>query len=188
VVAAVAFAVYANTLWNGFLNDDEHQVLLNPWITDLRSLPAIFTQSVWGFVEGKRVSDYYRPLMHVVYLIDHQIFGFRAWGFHLVNVILHALNTALVFFLTKRLTAGSGAAPADPTTPADFLLAAPFAAALLFATHPVHTEAVAWSQASTAVVPVGRAGWRWRLTNCRPRTGTFRCGPSRISSRRRFPT
>lgn len=144
MVAAVAFAVYANTLFNGFLNDDEHQVLLNPWITDLRSLPAIFTQSVWGFVEGKRVSDYYRPLMHVVYLIDHQIFGFHAWGFHLVNVILHALNTALVFFLTKRLTAGSGAAPADPTTPADFLLAAPFAAALLFATHPVHTEAVAW--------------------------------------------
>ncbi len=135
LVAAVAFAVYANTLGNGFVDDDEAQVLRNPWIRDFGHLDDIFGKSVWSFLKGVGANNYYRPLMHVIYLLTHAIFGLRPWGFHLVSVLLHAANSLLVFRLaTKRLGDSSRTAPSTGS----------FAAALLFATHPVHTEAVAW--------------------------------------------
>jgi Flp pilus assembly protein TadD len=140
VVAALAFGVYANTLINGFVNDDEHLILLNPWLESARSLPAIFAGTAWGFLPGRSIADYYRPLMHVLYLVTHGIFGFRAWGFHLVNVLLHIAVTALVFLLVARWNGMREPALARAET----WLSVPFVAALLFAVHPIHTEAVAW--------------------------------------------
>ena len=145
LVAVIAFAVYANTLSNGFVNDDEHQVLRNPWITDVRFIPDIFSKSVWSFLPGAKIADYYRPLMHVVYLINYHLFGFQAWGFHLVNVLFHVGNTVVVVLLTARLTGfvdTHGSRGRDWVSA--FVLSSPFVAGLLFATHPVHTEAVAW--------------------------------------------
>lgn len=135
VLAAVA--VYANTLPNSFVDDDEAQVLRNPWIADWHRLPDIFTQGDWSFVHDAGASNYYRPLRHVIYAIVHHLCGLQAWGFHLASVMFHAAGTLLVFLLTAQV-------PAIPP-------AAPFVAALLFATHPVHTEAVAWVSAITEV-------------------------------------
>ncbi len=147
LVAAVALGVYANTLANAFVNDDEHQVLMNPWILDLRQIPTIFSSSVWSFVSSRTTTDYYRPVMHLVYLVNFHLFGYRAWGFHLVNALFHAANTALVFIVAERLVRAASrvapAAPASPATPTGWF-SVPLVAALLFAAHPIHTEAVAW--------------------------------------------
>ncbi len=144
-LVAVSLAVYANTLPNGFVLDDESQVLRNPWIQGWRFIPDMFSKDVWSFLGGSSASNYYRPMMHVIYLVTFQLFGFKAWGFHLVNVLLHAANTALVFFVAARLTGPGGEIGSRPDRafPAA-ALTVPFIAALLFATHPVHTEAVAW--------------------------------------------
>jgi tetratricopeptide (TPR) repeat protein len=135
-VGLVSFGVHANTLSNGFVYDDAKQILANPWITDLRFLTDIMKRDVWGFWEERGASPYYRPLMHVLYMITHQAFGLAPWAYHLLNVIFHTANSLLVFFLVERVGRDSG----EISSPG-----VPLVAALLFATHPIHSEAVAWA-------------------------------------------
>lgn len=137
LVVLCAFAVNANTLLNGFVYDDVSQVVNNPWITSFKYLPTIFTHDATRApIPG--ISNYYRPLMHVVYLANYYVFwGLTAWGFHLVNVLFHVGVTVMVYFVAAALwpesREGEGA-----------FFTAPLMAALIFAVHPVHTEAIAW--------------------------------------------
>ncbi|MCL5022890.1 MAG: tetratricopeptide repeat protein [Nitrospirae bacterium] len=165
-VALISFAVYFNTLSNGFVYDDHPQVVENPWIRDTGNIFRIFTSNVWSFVEQSAVSNYYRPLMHTIYIVNYNLFGLRPWGFHLVNMLFHAANSVMVFLITatlmgkeskqytvgskqheeigKEYAAGSKQFSAYCLVPGAYFLSAPFLAALLFATHPIHTEAVTW--------------------------------------------
>lgn len=140
LVGLIGAAVYGNTILNGFVWDDRAQVLENPWLTSFRYLPQIFSSNAWAFAgAGKYQVSYYRPMMHVFYLLTNKAFGLAPWGFHLVNIVIHALNSGLVFLiavkLLRRLAAG------DSTR----AVSAAFLGALLFAVHPVHTEVVAWA-------------------------------------------
>jgi len=134
VIVALAFAVYANALQNGFVYDDFAQVVENRWLRDLRHIPEVFFKGVWGFA-GEEQSNYYRPLMHVSYILTYAAFGLRPWAFHLINILLHAAVSVMVFLTGRRLYRSS---PGSTTHSSAFL------AALLFAAHPIHTEAVTW--------------------------------------------
>jgi len=123
---------YLNTLRNGFVSDDEMQVLDNPYIRNFHHLLRIFTTPAASYV-GVETPKYYRPLMNVGYLLCYQVFGPHAFGFHLVNVVLHVLVVCAVFLLTKRMFQDRNLA---------------LMAAVLFAIHPIHSEAVAWIAAS----------------------------------------
>lgn len=131
VIVLVSFAVYFNTLFNDFVHDDVDQVVNNPWIKDITKIPAMFTTSVWSF-QGYN-ANYYRPMMHVIYLFSYLMFGLNPWGFHLVNIVLHAGASVMVYLVIARLLGG----PLSFTSPA-------FLSAILFAVHPIHTEVVAW--------------------------------------------
>jgi len=135
IAALVAFAAlpYLNILFNGFVYDDDTQVIQNPYIRSFRYLKEIFTTNVWSFT-GVIVSNYYRPMMTFGYLVCYRLFGMRAYGFHLVSLLLHVLIVCLVFVLTERLIG-------------DRVWA--FVAGALFALHPIHTESVAWIAAVT---------------------------------------
>jgi len=135
IAALVACAAlpYLNILFNGFVYDDDTQVIQNPYIRSFRYLKEIFTTNVWSFT-GVTVSNYYRPMMTFGYLVCYKLFGMRAYGFHLVSLLLHVLIVCLVFVLTERLTG-------------DCVWA--FVAGALFALHPIHTESVAWIAAVT---------------------------------------
>jgi tetratricopeptide (TPR) repeat protein len=135
LIIAVSLAVYVNALVNGFVYDDRTQILGNLWIRDARFLPNIFLSDEWGFRSGN-TSNYYRPIMHVVYMLDYHLFGLRPWGYHLVNVLFHIGSSALVFLIARVLLKGYKSASK--------FLSPPLVAALLFAVHPIHTEAVAW--------------------------------------------
>jgi tetratricopeptide (TPR) repeat protein len=124
---------YLNILFNGFVYDDGPQVVRNSYLRSFRYLKEILTTSVWSFL-GPGISNYYRPMMTLGYLVCYQVFGLRAYGFHLVSLLLHVLVVCLVFVLTERLTG-------------DRVWA--FVAGALFALHPVHTEAVNWIAAVT---------------------------------------
>jgi tetratricopeptide (TPR) repeat protein len=139
ILAAVSFGVYGNTLFNDFVYDDNYQVLDNPWIKDMRFLPEVFSKSVWSFLPGSVTSNYYRPLMHVSYSFSYHLFGLKPMGFHLINILFNAGVTVLVFLTISMLLKepGSHASSSPRISP-------PFIAALLFAVHPIHTEAVAW--------------------------------------------
>ncbi len=144
LVSALAFGIYANTLSSAFVNDDEHQVLMNPWIQEIGQIPTIFSSSVWAFVHSRTTTDYYRPMMHLVYLLNFHLFGLHAWGFHLVNALLHSANTVLLFLVAGLLTRKApDRSPGPPAVTAEWFTI-PFIAALFFASQPIHTEAVAW--------------------------------------------
>ena len=125
---------YLNTLFNGFVYDDNRQVLDNPYLKSFHFLPQVFGTTVWSFVGMQGVSNYYRPLMTLGYALCYHLFGPLAYGFHLVNVCLHVGIVLLVFMVTRRLFKDRAVA---------------FIAASLFAVHPIHTEAVAWVAAVT---------------------------------------
>lgn len=136
LVGVSAVAVYANAIFNGFVIDDLSQVVGNPWIRHIRHLPEVFTSNLWGY-EG-RESNYYRPLMHVVYLLIYQLFGLKQWAYHVVNILVHSGVSVLVFLTAKRLLSEG---QSDFRTERLF---PPTLAALVFAVHPIHVEAVAW--------------------------------------------
>ena len=105
IVALVACATlpYLNILFNGFVYDDDTQLVENPYVRSFHYLKEIFTTNVWSF-SGAAVSNYYRPMMTLGYLVCYKLFGMRAYGFHLVSLLLHVLVVCLVFALTERLT------------------------------------------------------------------------------------
>ncbi|GFO70442.1 hypothetical protein GMLC_40210 [Geomonas limicola] len=133
ILVAVVCVAYGNTLVNGFVYDDEFQVLKNPWIRDIRHLPAIFSSEVWGF-KGTSISNYYRPLLHVVYMAGYHLFGLKAWGFHAINLLLHVVATILVYLLAEALLSKEHSRP---------FWGLALSSALVFAVHPIHTEVVA---------------------------------------------
>lgn len=117
LLVLAVFAVYANSLHNGFVFDDLDVVVGDPRIRDLTNLRGLFV-------------DAYRPLRSITYAIDYRIWGLNPFGFRLTNVGIHAANVALVLYLARRLTDGA--------------LVPSLAAAAIFAVHPVQVESVAY--------------------------------------------
>lgn len=151
VVFLAATAVFANTLWNGFVFDDMENIVRNRWIKDVRFLPEIFSSHAAGF-DPKFSTGYYRPLMHVINMVIYHLCGLRPAGFHLVSVLLHAMVSVLVYRVARELVerdlrsrSGEGFVPVM--------------AGLLFAVHPVHTESVAWLAGITDLSFVFFALW-----------------------------
>ena len=138
IVFLVSFAVYFNALFGDFVYDDQQQIVNNPWITDISNIPTIFSRSVWSFQPGLSTWNYYRPLMHIVYMFNYHVFGLNPWGFHLINILFHCGASVLVFLIIRRFL------PEHRVTTSPVYLSPPFFAAMLFASHPIHTEAVSW--------------------------------------------
>jgi tetratricopeptide (TPR) repeat protein len=136
ILLFISFTVYFNALSGDFVYDDIDQVVNNPWIRDIRNIQTIFSKSVLSFRPGLSTSNYYRPLMHIMYMVNYHVFGLKPWGFHLVNILFHSGASVLVFLIIRRLLIEYKAATYM------VYLSPSFIAALLFATHPIHTEAV----------------------------------------------
>ena len=135
IILLISLTVYCNALFNEFVYDDITQVGQNHWITDIRYIREIFSSNVWGFVGAGGRSSYYRPLMHLIYMVNYYIFGLNPWGYHLVNIFFHAGVSVLVFMIIARFIQGREHHP---------YFYPPLLATVLFATHPIHTHAVTW--------------------------------------------
>lgn len=127
-VAALATAIYLNTLGNGFALDDDGAVVTNATVTGPFSLSALFGTDFWGLTRrGHGTIGAYRPFTTLTFAIDWHLGGGRPWLFHLTNALLHGLASAVFFFGARRITRSTWA---------------PLSAATLFALHPLHTDAV----------------------------------------------
>ncbi len=131
VLVVSVFIAYANCFSNEFLFDDEFLIQKNAFLRSWSSFFDIFRASSTTGAGG--VDSFYRPLQTVSYLFVFQIFGLSTFGFHLLNVTYHAVNSCLLMILGQRLGFGQKAT---------------FAASLLWALHPVHTEAVTYMSAT----------------------------------------
>ncbi|MDP2690053.1 MAG: tetratricopeptide repeat protein [Deltaproteobacteria bacterium] len=142
VLLAAISITYYRTLENGFVYDDTVQVVDNHWIKDVKYLPEIFTSHTFGYESEKCMSRTYRPVFLSIFTAEYALFGLDPSGWHLTNIILHAINTVLVFLLLRKLLSGGLAkAPAAFTIGTDL---PPFFAALIFAVHPASGEVVNW--------------------------------------------
>ena len=124
---AAVFSAYSSSMRNEFVWDDRNFIIESPYVHDFSRWRELFTHNV-GFSGGAR-NNFYRPVYSLLNAANFLAGGGQPFAFHLTNAFLHAACAALVmtlFFLVAR----------------DALVA--FAAALLFAVHPVQTQAVAY--------------------------------------------
>jgi tetratricopeptide (TPR) repeat protein len=132
IPTVLALITSINTLRNQFASDDFEQILSNAFIRHFSNLPAAFTRSVWSFGASDTIftgDPYFRPIFSSLFTINYALFGTSPLGWHLVNVLIHAAVTLLVFVVLKEMTGRKLVA---------------IVTAALFAVHPVHAEPVAW--------------------------------------------
>ena len=134
IVFAFAFLLYANTLNNGYVLDDDVVYLKNKDVqAGFDGIKSILHHSfIYGFTGHNDQS--YRPVVSIIFAIEKQLFGNNPHTGHFINVLLFALSCVLLYKLINKLFASHVS-----------LLTSHFSllVVLLFASHPIHTEAVA---------------------------------------------
>lgn len=125
LLVAACILAYANGLGGTFTYDDKAIVRDNLRIQSPEALPQIFATSYFGGPQG--TGSAYRPLLLLSYAVEYWIHGADAFLFHCGNLALHAVATLLLWRLLLALSLP------PPVS---------CAAALLFAVHPIHVEAV----------------------------------------------
>ena len=127
-VAGTAFLIFAGTFSNPFLHDDIAIIGENPLVRESGRLLEAFQHDYWAVLETNEKRDrLYRPLTITSLALNHALGGLNPLGYRIVNALLHALACLALFWLCIRFGLSRGAAGA---------------VSLLFALHPVHTEAV----------------------------------------------
>jgi tetratricopeptide (TPR) repeat protein len=130
---AVGFFVYANALPNGFLWDDQKQVVRNTVIRNWENIPVILTSSTFYAGGNSLMGSFYRPLVSLSYLVNYTVWGLDPFGFRLFQMFFHLFNISLIFFLLKKIFSDAGT---------EYGGEAAFLAALIFAVHPANVESV----------------------------------------------
>jgi hypothetical protein len=118
LVLAAALLAYLPALQGGLLWDDDAHVTR----PSLQSLHGLWR--IW--FEAGATQQYY-PLLHTAFWAEHRLWGDSVLGYHLANVVQHALAAWLLYVILRILS-----------------FPAPRLAALLFALHPACVESVAW--------------------------------------------
>jgi protein O-mannosyl-transferase len=141
-LAMVTLAVFWQVNQFNFVNiDDDIYVTENSHIRSGITLDGIH----WAF--STLHAEFWHPLTWLSLMLDYQLYGLNAGGYHVTNVILHILSTILLFWLFNRMTGA-------------FWKSA-FVAAF-FALHPLRVESVAWVAERKDVL----SGFFWMLTLC----------------------
>lgn len=127
IIFILPIFIYINTTQNGFVLDDEYVILQNPVIRSV-DLEKIFTSNYVPIYDPTYAPGY-RPITTLTFSINYLFGELRPTGYHLVNIIIHAINSILAFLIALKLFK-------EKLFPA-------FGVALIFALHPVQTDVVA---------------------------------------------
>jgi protein O-mannosyl-transferase len=131
-IGVVAFILYARTIRYGFVFDDIENILNNP------AFYKFHPSQVWQFLIQP-----WRALLQISYGYTHYLFGFNPAAYHLVNVLIHVFNSVFVFGIARLL--------AKRWLSRDKIELFAVAVGLIFAVHPLQSEAVAyvWGRSSS---------------------------------------
>lgn len=129
LIIIVSTAAYLSALGNGYAYDDGPIVERNPILAHGQPWWAAWTHPYWpGSNQRDELDVLYRPLTVQTYAWERRLFGLNPLPPHLVNIVLHSLVSAALWVTARRMGLGAfGSA----------------VAALIFAVHPIHVEAVA---------------------------------------------
>jgi len=126
--------VFAHGLYNEFVQWDDPINLI-----DNQSFRGLgWTQLRWMF--STTLMGHYIPLTWLTFGLDYLLWGMEPAGYHFTNLVLHAANVVIFFFLALRLVARS-----LPWATALETRAGAALAALFFGIHPLRAESVAWA-------------------------------------------
>jgi Tfp pilus assembly protein PilF len=124
-LAVATLAIYAQVIGHQFITlDDPTYIQENPMVNRGVTLAGL----AWAFTTFHATN--WHPLTWISHMIDCQLFGMNAGGHLLVNALIHAANTILVFWFLLRTT--------HARWPSALVAA-------FFAVHPLHVESVAWA-------------------------------------------
>lgn len=156
VLVIATFALYFPVHHHPFTNyDDRDYVYENPTVQSGLSLHAI----KWAFTTYD--AGNWHPLTWISHETDCQLFGLNPAGHHDENVLLHALDAVLLFWVLLKATGYAGRS---------------FMVAALFALHPINVESVAWIAERKNVLSMmffllALGAYRWYAS--RPRVGRY---------------
>jgi Flp pilus assembly protein TadD len=119
LIVLLVVLAYLPVLRNGFIWDDDSYVTENTTLHDLNGL-----RRIW--FEVGAVPQYY-PMVHSTFWLEYHFWGLNPIGFHLNNVLLHAMGAVLLWQVLRRLQ-----------------IRGAWLAAAIFALHPVEVESVSW--------------------------------------------
>ncbi len=102
LLTIIILTAYFNALSNSFVWEDEYLVVKNIFIRNVQYIKVIFTNNLFYFYKN-RPTDYYRPIQTLSYLFDYHLWKLNPFGYHLSSIIIHILNSILVYFLIKIL-------------------------------------------------------------------------------------
>ena len=123
LILITVFLSFSPSLKCGLVNWDDDRYLSGTPAVQPISLTAAKEASTSFFI------GHYQPLTILSYALDHHFYKLNPLGYHLTNLILHLLNSLLVFYLIYLLSGNIGVS---------------FITAILFGIHPLHVESVAW--------------------------------------------
>lgn len=115
----ITIVAYIPAMRGGFVWDDDQHVIQDARLGGVKGLLQIWT-------EPGAIPQYY-PLVHTSFWIEHWLWGLHPFGYHLVNILLHALIALLLVSVLRRLNVRGA-----------------WVAGAIFALHPVAVESVAW--------------------------------------------
>lgn len=124
VICIIALLSYANVFANTFAWDDRDTILNWQETRTWESVPAMLLGATPPGHPGN-----YRPVRNILYIAAYKIWGVNPWGYHLQTIMLISAISLLVYEITALLYSKK---------------LAPLITALLFATHPMHVEALTW--------------------------------------------
>ena len=126
LIFCFSFLLFINSIGNNFVFDDRIIIEKNELLKSPSQVPQIFSTP---YHYGYRGADtgLYRPVTILSFALNYYASGSSQYAYHILNIFLHSLICALLFFFVLRLTGK---------------VALGLAASILFASHPIHTEAV----------------------------------------------
>lgn len=124
----IGLIVFSNSVTNGFVGDDNAQLINNPLVHGLTYIPQLFTGSTFYSGAAQLTGLWYRPLMLTVYAIIYFAFGLNAFPFHIFQLSIHILNTILIFLIFRYY----------------FKITFSLLLSLLFLVHPLNSQTVSF--------------------------------------------
>jgi len=126
ILVLLAALIYSNTFSAAFHFDDIPNIVDNPYIKHLANLLDLSGSRYVGFL---------------TFALNYRFGALSVFGYHLVNLLIHITNGALVYALVRLLFRAADSSPASRPSPAHAIA---LSTALLFVAHPIQTQAVTY--------------------------------------------